>query len=319
MKNELKTIFTEHWKYLAVYTACKLNIFDVIDENSKTIEEINNDLHFHMPSLRILLDALSKEGFIQRNSDSYAITEKGSFLQEKHADSLKYACMNWAEEHLTAWQNLDFSIITGKSSFEQIFGKPFFEYLNENPTKLENYHKAMFQYAVDDYKNLPNIIDFSDYKSVMDVGGGLGAAISQIKKKNPNTICYLFDLKDVVKLCNLPEVQIISGDFFRNIPSVADAIILCRVLHDWPDEKAELVLRNCNSALPVGGALYLIENSTDKTETDVSLLSLNMLAMCESYERTSREYILLSENAGFYFQKEVKLNELQTILIFNKQ
>jgi C-methyltransferase len=89
-------------------------------------------------------------------------------------------------------------------------------------------------------------------------------------------------------------------------------------LHDWNDEKANLILKNCFEALLSKGILYVIENCSDKIKIDLSLLSLNMTAMCESYERTSAQYILLCENAGFQFHSEAKLNELQTILIFKK-
>jgi len=32
-RNELKGFFTEYWKYMAVHTACKLDIFDLIQQN----------------------------------------------------------------------------------------------------------------------------------------------------------------------------------------------------------------------------------------------------------------------------------------------
>ena len=51
---------------------------------------------------------------------------------------------------------------------------------------------------------------------------------------------------------------------------------------------------------------------------DLSMLSLNMMAMCESYERTSVEYIQMATSTGFTFEYDVKLNELQNILKFKK-
>ncbi|GHT45124.1 hypothetical protein AGMMS49965_21800 [Bacteroidia bacterium] len=68
--------------------------------------------------------------------------------------------------------------------------------------------------------------------------------------------------------------------------------------------------------LPKGGTLYVIENCADKINIDLSLLSLNMAVMCQSFERTSTEYIDLVQSARFVFQKNIKLNELQTVLIF---
>lgn len=66
---------------------------------------------------------------MNQSNDSYVVNELSELLTDNHPESLKYACLNWAGEHLTAWQNLDFSIETGKSAFEKVYGKPFFDYL----------------------------------------------------------------------------------------------------------------------------------------------------------------------------------------------
>jgi SAM-dependent methyltransferase len=226
--------------------------------------------------------------------------------------------MNWAEEHLTAWQHLDFSIQTGKSAFEKLYGASFFEYLNQYPEKLHTYHKAMYEYAREDYKNLPEIIDFSEYTSVMDVGGGYGAVLEHVQNKNPQIHCILLDLPKVVEKIKNNAFEVIGANFFESIPKVTEAIILSRILHDWNDEKAKIILTNCYEALLKNGTLFVIENCIDKVTTDLSLLSLNMTVMCESFERTSTEYIYLAQNAGFEFKQDKKLNDLQTILIFQK-
>jgi hypothetical protein len=316
-KSVLKSFFTEHWKYIAVSTACKLNLFDHLQE-PKTSKQLANELSLNEDKLLILLDALHNANFLEKNSNLYKVNSLSEFLTENNPESLKYACLNWSGEHLTAWQHLDFSIKTGKSSFEEIYKKPFFEYLNDNPEKLHAYHKAMYQYAKDDYKMLPDVIDFSKHKSLMDVGGGYGALIEIIKKKNPNLECILFDLPKVIENVSIPTVKKICGSFFDKVPNQSEAIILSRVLHDWNDEKATLILRNCFEALPNNGTLYVIENCSDKIKIDLSLLSLNMTAICESYERTSTQYILLCENVCFQFDIEKRLNDLQTILIFKK-
>jgi hypothetical protein len=175
----------------------------------------------------------------------------------------------------------------------------------------------MYEYAKDDYKNLPEVIDFGKHKSLTDVGGGYGAVLEIIKAKYSGVECVLFDLEKVVQNVNNPSIKKIGGSFFNKIP-VSDALILSRVLHDWTDEKARMILHNCYEALPNGGTLYVIENCTDKIETDLSLLSLNMTVMCESYERSLTQYIILCENAGFRYECENQLNQLQTVLTFKK-
>jgi len=317
MKNKLKSFFTEHWKYMAVSTACKLNLFENLQE-SKTAKQLAKELSLNEEKLLLLLNSLHNADFLGKNDGFFKINSLSEFLIENNPESLKYACLNWSGEHLTAWQNLDFSITTGKSSFEEVYGLPFFDYLNENPEKLHAYHKAMYEYAKDDYKTLPYVIDFSNHKSIMDVGGSYGAVLENIKRKNPTLECVLFDLEKVVALVSIPNIKKISGNFFDKIPNQSDAIILSRILHDWHNEKASIILKKCIEALPSKGALYVVENCADKIKIDLSLLSLNMTAICESYERLSTEYIALSENVGFRFESEITLNELQTILTFKK-
>jgi len=317
MRDKLKSFFTEHWKYMAVSTACKLNLFDNLQE-AKTANLLATELSLNEEKLLLLLNALHNADYLDKNGEYFKVNSISVFLTDSNPKSLKYACLNWSGEHLTAWQNLDFSIKTGNSSFEEIYNKPFFDFLNENPDKLHAYHKAMYQYAKDDYKTLPDVIDFSKHKSVMDVGGGYGAVLENIKAKYLNVECVLFDLPKVIEKVRIPRIKKIGGSFFEKISNQSEAIVLSRVLHDWNDEKANLILKNCFKALPNNGTLYVIENCSDKIKIDLSLLSLNMSAMCESYERTSAQYISICENAGFQFNSETKLNELQTILIFKK-
>jgi hypothetical protein len=302
---------------MAVSAACKLNLFDHL-QKPITASQLATELSLNKENLLLLLKALHDAEFLTKEEEFFKINEISKLLTEDNPESLKYACMNWSSEHMNAWQKLDFSIRTGKSSFEEIYKKPFFDILNDNPDKLHDYHKAMYQYAKDDYRNLPAIVDFSKHKTVMDVGGGYGALAETIKVKKPSVNCVLFDLEEVVAKANVSNIYKIGGSFFREIPKSADAIILARVLHDWNNEKANIILKNCFEALPLNGTLYVIENCSDKIHVDLSLLSLNMTVMCESYERTSTQYISLCENAYFHFESEIKLNELQTILIFKK-
>jgi hypothetical protein len=110
----------------------------------------------------------------------------------------------------------------------------------------------------------------------------------------------------------------ISGDFFKEIPPIADGIIMSRVIHDWEDKKARLILKNVYHALPSTGKLYLIEILKDNLKDGATLLSLNMLLMCNSYERTKEAYLSLLIEVGFKVKEVKSLNTLQSIIICEK-
>jgi hypothetical protein len=43
MRDNLKSFFTEHWKYMAVSTACKLDLFDNL-QDAKTAKQLAEKL-----------------------------------------------------------------------------------------------------------------------------------------------------------------------------------------------------------------------------------------------------------------------------------
>ena len=308
---DYKAFFTQYWEYLAIKTAAKEGIFDLIEDGVNTLDAIIELKGYNRKVLNDLLIAMENSGLLSISDGKIYLTEDGKLFTEHHPDSLKYACIHWAEEHMIAWQNLDYTLKTGKPSFEKIFNKPLFEYLNDTEERVINYHKAMYEYARDDYKDICNKIDFSDSKKIMDVGGGFGALLTIMQKACKEKQYYLFDRPEVIKHIKEKDFVKIGGDFFVEIPNVADTIIMSRVIHDWDDKKALSILNNVYKALPQNGILYIIENFSDKIEDKAALLSLNMHVITQSYERTENEYRDLLKKANFTPLKVIRINKLQ--------
>lgn len=315
--NELKGLFTQYWYYLAVYTACKQGIFDAINNKSLSIKTLATSEKLNHDVLQQLVNVLIQQDLIIMDDEILRLTAKGKILTEDHPYSLKYACLNWGAEHLTSWQNLDYSLKSGKQAFNRIYKMPFFEYISKDKEKLSNYHKAMNEYARDDYEQIFEVHDFTEHQSIMDIGGGIGALIDTIQNNAPNTQCYLFDRPEVIDLYK-GEVKTIKGNFFNPIPKKADAIIVSRVLHDWCDEKSKLILENIFESLPTNGVIYIVENLTDKIDNNAAILSLNMYAITGGFERNISEYKALLEATGFKYEQIKRVNNLQYLIIAKK-
>ncbi len=315
IKDDLKSLFTKHWEYLAVKTACKTNLFDLIENGNNTIEKICYSDNFNEKVLTALLDALVQTDYLTRNLNQFLLTEKSLLLTDNNPETLKYACLHWGEENLSAWQNLEYTLKTGRPAFENIYKSAFFDYLSKDAERVEKYQKAMNEYARDDYKNICKLHDLSNHHTIADIGGGMGALIEYIAMNCPNTKCFIFEKQEVTKLIRIKNVEIVSGNFFENIPIFADAFILSRIIHDWNDEKALIILQNLHKALNPNGTLYLIENLTNLIEDAAALLTLNMHLITQSFERSYDEYKNLLEKANFIIESSKQLNKLQHLLI----
>ena len=318
VKDELKNTFTSYWEYLTLQAACKIHIFDLIENGQNSFSLILKQTKANRLVLEKLLFALVDLNTIQFNNDLIILTQKGKLLTENHAESMKNACILWGNEHLTSWQNLTYTIQTGKPAFDNYYGNSFFNYIKEDKDKLKNYHLAMAEYARDDYRNIIKKIDFSNFNSITDIGGGMGILLQFIKEVYPQKKCTLFELPEVIDLIekNKYPLEYIEGDFLKSITIKSDALVLSRILHDWNDEKSSKILSNCYDALSNNGTLFIIEIMQD--EINANLLSLNMLLMTDSYERTYTQYDEILLNNRFKIVDRIQLNDLQTILIAKK-
>ncbi len=314
MIDELKKQFTSYWHYIALATACKNNIFDLIANGKNTSEKLSHALGTEISVLEALLKVLENDGFILRKENKYFLTEKGEILTENHPQSLKYACILWSEEHLNAWQNLDYTLKTGEVAFEKLYGTAFFDFLDKHPEKLRIYHRAIYEYARDDYKDICQVIDFAPYSTIADIGGGLGAILGIIHKKFPHKKLILFERPQVITMLPNPSFETISGDFFAGIPVRADLYILSRVLHDWNDALASQILKNLHSAMPCSAHLLVIENFADYIPDNAAILYLNMRLITGGKERTKNEYFSLLQKNGFHILEAKQLNDLQWII-----
>ena len=131
-----------------------------------------------------------------------------------------------------------------------------------------------------------------------------------ILQAKPGVRGILFDLPHVVAGAK-PQVEaaglfdrceLIAGDFFQSIAEGAGACILKKIIHDWDDERALAILRNCHRALPAGGQLLLVELVVPPgSEPSLAkLFDLLMLVWTPGgRERTEAEHRALLSEAGF--------------------
>ena len=83
------------------------------------------------------------------------------------------------------------------------------------------------------------------------------------------------------------------------------ACVISRVIHNWADDEATQILRNCHRALPAKGRVFLIERvlpehiEPSPSAAALFLADLNMMIMHSGRERTAAEYQDLLQAAGF--------------------
>jgi hypothetical protein len=208
-----------------------------------------------------------------------------------------------------AWGELLYSIQTNRPAFEKTHGLPLFDFLARHPDKGQLFDAAMTGVHGRETDAVLDAYDFSGIGTLADVGGGNGSVLAAILKQHPALKGIVFDLPAVIErtraslaAAGLAErCRAVAGDFFREVPAGADAYHLRHVLHDWDDDRAVAILRQCRQAMRDRGRLLVVEGVVPPGNDPhpSKFFDLAMLVVPGGLERTEEEYRRLFESAGF--------------------
>ena len=188
-----------------------------------------------------------------------------------------------------------------------------FEFLERNSDAGDTFNLAMTDFSAFVSYAVLLSYDFSGIRSMVDVGGGYGKLLTSILDVYPKMQRVLFDLPAVIdgakrQIESSPcydRCATVAGSFLQSIPRGADLYMLSGVIHDWDDQGAHLILRNCRSAMRSHGRVLVVECVVpDGSEPSFSkLLDLNMLVMTGGRERTQSEFVQLLSASGLKLRR----------------
>ena len=325
LEQQLDQMITGYWTSQAIYAAAKLGIADLLKDGPRSVEQLAKDSLTDPDSLYRLLRALASiEIFSESSPRSFSLTPIAQRLRRDVEGSKRALALMTGEEQFQAWGEIVYSIQTGKTAFDKVFGKPIFDYLGDNPDKGQIFDDAMTGIHGRETGALLDAYDFSGTEILADIGGGNGSNIIAIMEANPAMKGILFDLPHVVerakeRVFNVGlsgRCRLECGDFFESVPSGADTYILRHIIHDWDDEKSLAILRNCHSVIPANGKLLIIESVIPQGNQRFAgkFLDLVMLLIPGGKERTKSEYNALLEQAGFELRQIVPTNSELSVL-----
>jgi hypothetical protein len=201
-----------------------------------------------------------------------------------------------------ALANLEHTLRTGRPSIESVAPDGFFAYLRVHPEEARIFDTAMTSFMAADNGGIVGAYDFSQFRSVADIGGGQGALLHAILEKTPHVEATLFDLPEVVSgAMTHARLRAQGGSFLSDPLPAADLYILKLILHDWPDAMASSILRSVRRAAKPGGKVLVIEAlMTEEGSFQVGgIMDLSMLALVGGRERTVAQLGELFDAAGF--------------------
>ncbi|HEY7572142.1 MAG TPA: methyltransferase [Nitrososphaeraceae archaeon] len=164
----------------------------------------------------------------------FELTPMASLLQSETENSIRdFALLFGLESFKKSIDDLLYSIQTGENSFKHANGVEMYEYFEQKQKEAQIFNDAMASLTSSHASLILSMYNFSQFNTVIDIGGGQGTFLSSILKNNHNIHGILFDLPHAIesarKFCarelanvkenNVNEIfsrcELIEGDFLN--------------------------------------------------------------------------------------------------------
>jgi SAM-dependent methyltransferase len=305
---------TGYYLSRAIHVAAELGIADALRDGPVDHVALAGATATDAASLRRVLRLLAGAGVFSEEADGrFALTPVGACLRSDVPDSMRAAALLFGGNTQQTWSELRHSVKTGESAFARVFGADAFDHLARHPDQAAIFDAAMAGFTRMIAGAVAATYDFAPFATVMDVGGGNGMLLEGVLAAHPKLRGILFDLPHVAERARsrLREVgladrcAVAGGDFFAAVPEGADACMLKHVIHDWNDDRAAAILRNCHRALGPKGVLLLVEGvyppRIDASDAGLAAAAndVNMLVCTGGRQRSEQEFRDLYQAAGF--------------------
>jgi precorrin-6B methylase 2 len=305
------------WASKALLTAVKLELFTRLAQRPLTAREVKYELCLNERSIYDFLDTLVALGFLERKGTRqealYSNSAETDHFLDKNKQTYIGGILEMANNRLYPfWNFLEEGLRKGTPQNEvRTGGRMLFEEIYEDVDKTREFVNAMSGIQMGNFAKLAQDFDFSNYRTLCDVGGAGAQLSAQVVTHNPHMKCISFDLppvspiamENISKMGLASNVEIRSGDFFKDPLPKVDVITMGNILHGLGTNDKKVLVRKAYDALTDGGSLIVIEDIIDDERRKNAfglLMSLNMLIESPAgYNFTFSDFDGWARGAGF--------------------
>ena len=304
------------WRSETIAAAVELGIFETLPGRTQAIARATG----LSPAAALrLLRALGELQLVSQRDGEWSATRRGQHLRRDHPLTLCDAAIEYARHFAPAWARLPAILRGDDQPPEDVFAR-----IAGDPRRVQRTQRMLRSYAREDYREIVDALDASDIvdlggiEHLIDAGAGPGVIAELLVQAHPSLRVTLLDRPEVIA-----GVTVTGEHASRLIPRAcdlfepwnlrADAVLLARVLHDWSDDRAVVLLGHARDALDTGQKLLVVEMLRD--EDGGGLCDLHLLVATGGAERTRGEFDRLLARAGFALREVRDLGAVPSLLI----
>lgn len=296
-----------------MFSGVSLGVFDALRGGPQSAHRLSDALGCDAAAMQRLLDALVGLGLLTHAEEGFANTPAATAYLTSGSPQRMTGYINYSNRVMwPMWGNLEDAVREGTHRWQQTYGwdGPIFSSFFKTDEAMAEFLMGMHGFGMLTSPAIVAAIDLSRFKHLVDLGGATGHLAIAACRRYASLRATVFDLPAAIPLASeivaatevSDRIDVVGGDFFLNPLPGGDLYSLGRILHDWSEDKIEILLAKIFAALPSGGGLVIGEKLlADQKDGPpwAQLQDINMLIVTEGRERSLGEYETLLSAAGF--------------------
>lgn len=303
-------------------TAYELGLFTIMDGHLLTPDAVAEKAEASREGVERILNALAAIGLVRKTHGKFYNSEEASRYLVKGKPEYMSGLMH--TNHMwNSWSTLTAAVKKGTTVCKR---EP-----EAVEAKLDSFISAMHYRAQPQSKIISLLLDFTNVKQILDLGGGSGAFAIGFLKNNPDARATLFDVPGVVELAknyigaeNLSNrFSYIAGDYLTDdYGSGYDMVFASAIVHINSFEENKNLVKKCFDSLNPGGQIVISDWVMNEERTEPkpgTLFAINMLvATASGNTYTEKEIYSWLNDAGFINQQRKDTSFGTTLIIGRK-
>ena len=286
---------------LIIESAIRHGVFNVLDEEAKTIEQVSAETSASRRGLGAIMNVLVALDLLTKDNDGrYALTaESSAFLVPGKATFCGAFFLLTSKPMLSAWRNLHEIVRSGRSekSINQEWdGVPFFLQFVEDIFPIHYPAAQRLADALEVSKAAAPI-------SALDLGAGSGVWSIALAQQSPHVRVTAVDWAGVIpvtrkvtaRLGVADRYRFVEGDLLEANFGAGHAIATAgHILHSEGEERSRLLLKKTFDALAPGGTMAIAEILVDEDRSGplpALIFAVNMLVNSQQGDTFSLDEI----------------------------
>jgi 2-polyprenyl-3-methyl-5-hydroxy-6-metoxy-1,4-benzoquinol methylase len=277
----IRTLANSFQQSRILLTAVELDVFTILDRHMLTAGQVAQQISADERATERLLNALVALGFLNKIHEKFYNSENAAqYLARGKQDfmgGLFHSIGLW-----NTWSSLTESVKAGTSVAERRRSSTGIDW-------SEAFIGAMHYRGEKEAKIIAMMLDISEVKGMLDVGGGSGAFSMAFVKQNPSITASVFDLPNILPITKkyieketmTESIRLIGGDMLKDdFNGTYDLILLSAIVHMHSYDDNMRLIKKCFDALNPKGQIIIKDWIMDENRTEPAagaFFALNML------------------------------------------